>query len=208
VGWAISVQRREKSFILRQRPKRIFPRLLIGQAWRRLHFPDGDRGDFLPRGGRAARWRGRAAHAGRDGRAARERSEARFLDASHGLGGGAFQRQLKGAQGGDARDYLARREISPAAQTHFRIGYAPPDRHGLRDALAAKGVGVEAMIEAGLLINGEDIAVPYDRFRHRLMFPIHDRGGAVIAFGGGRWKKTCIARRKTGVLTNALLPSI
>jgi DNA primase len=88
-----------------------------------------------------------------------------------------FQRQLKGAQGRDARDYLARREISPAAQAHFRIGYAPPDRHGLRDALAAKGVGVEAMIEAGLLINGEDIAVPYDRFRHRLMFPIHDRAG-------------------------------
>ena len=100
-----------------------------------------------------------------------------------------FQRQLKGAQGRDARDYLARREISPAAQAHFRIGYAPPDRHGLRDALAAKGVGVEAMIEAGLLINGEDIAVPYDRFRHRLMFPIHDRGGAVIAFGGRALEK-------------------
>ncbi len=100
-----------------------------------------------------------------------------------------FQRQLKGVQGRDARDYLARREISPAAQAHFRIGYAPPDRHGLRDALAAKGVGVEAMIEAGLLINGEDIAVPYDRFRHRLMFPIHDRGGAVIAFGGRALEK-------------------
>ena len=105
-----------------------------------------------------------------------------------------FQRQLKGAQGRDARDYLARREISPAAQAHFRIGYAPPDRHGLRDALAAKGVGVEAMIEAGLLINGEDIAVPYDRFRHRLMFPIHDRGGAVIAFGGRALEKDAQAK--------------
>jgi DNA primase len=109
-----------------------------------------------------------------------------------------FQRQLKGAQGRDARDYLARREISPAAQAHFRIGYAPPDRHGLRDALAARGVGVAAMIEAGLLINGEDIAVPYDRFRHRLMFPIHDRGGAVIAFGGRALEKNAHSPAKDG----------
>ena len=40
------------------------------------------------------------------------------------------------------------------------------------------------MIEAGLLVHGEDIAVPYDRFRDRVMFPIHDRSGRVIAFGG------------------------
>jgi DNA primase len=105
-----------------------------------------------------------------------------------------FQRQLKGAQGREARDYLARREISPAAQAHFRIGYAPPDRHGLRDALAARGVGVESMNEAGLLIHGEEIAVPYDRFRHRLMFPIHDRAGAVIAFGGRALDKDAQAK--------------
>ncbi len=105
-----------------------------------------------------------------------------------------FQKQLKGAQGREARDYLARREISPAAQAHFRIGYAPPDRHGLRDALAARGVGVDAMNEAGLLIHGEDIAVPYDRFRHRLMFPIHDRAGAVIAFGGRALDKDAQAK--------------
>ena len=40
------------------------------------------------------------------------------------------------------------------------------------------------MIEAGLLIHGEGIAVPYDRFRDRVMFPIHDRAGKVVAFGG------------------------
>ena len=96
--------------------------------------------------------------------------------------------------GREVRDYLARREISSKAQNHFRLGYAPPDRHGLRDALAAKGVGVEAMIEAGLLIHGEDIAVPYDRFRHRLMFPIQDRGGAVIAFGGRALDKDAQAK--------------
>ena len=47
-----------------------------------------------------------------------------------------------------------------------------------------KASSVEAMIEAGLLVHGEDIAVPYDRFRDRVMFPIHDRAGRVIAFGG------------------------
>ena len=40
------------------------------------------------------------------------------------------------------------------------------------------------MIEAGLLVHGEGIAVPYDRFRDRVMFPIHDRAGKAIAFGG------------------------
>ncbi|MCC2101348.1 MAG: DNA primase, partial [Hyphomicrobiales bacterium] len=40
------------------------------------------------------------------------------------------------------------------------------------------------MIEAGLLVHGEDIAVPYDRFRDRVIFPIADRSGRVIAFGG------------------------
>ena len=46
------------------------------------------------------------------------------------------------------------------------------------------------MIEAGLLVAGEDIAVPYDRFRDRVMFPIQDRRGRVIAFGGRILSKT------------------
>src|SRR5581483_2403856 len=50
--------------------------------------------------------------------------------------------------------------------------------------LAAKGVAADQMIAAGLLVHGEDIAVPYDRFRDRIMFPIHDRSGRVIGFGG------------------------
>ena len=48
----------------------------------------------------------------------------------------------------------------------------------------ARGVDARAMIEAGLLVHGEEIAVPYDRFRDRVMFPIHDRSGRVVAFGG------------------------
>ena len=54
----------------------------------------------------------------------------------------------------------------------------------LRDHLAPRASMREPMIEAGLLMHGEDIAVPYDRFRDRVMFPIADRGGQVVAFGG------------------------
>jgi DNA primase len=95
-----------------------------------------------------------------------------------------FEKELRGPAGREARDYLARRGIGEGERTRFRLGFAPRERHGLRDHLASKGASVEAMIEAGLLIHGEDIAVPYDRFRNRVMFPICDRSGRTIAFGG------------------------
>src|ERR1700719_277178 len=83
-----------------------------------------------------------------------------------------------------ARGYLADRGLGAPVQQRFGLGYASSERFALRDALAALGVGADAMIDAGLLVHGEDIAVPYDRFRDRVMFPIHDRAGRVIAFGG------------------------
>jgi DNA primase len=95
-----------------------------------------------------------------------------------------FEKQLAGPAGREARAYLDRRQISLSSREKFRIGFAPAERHALRDHLAAKGASVETMIEAGLLVHGEDIAVPYDRFRNRVMFPICDRSGRVIAFGG------------------------
>ena len=95
-----------------------------------------------------------------------------------------FATTLNGAAGRAAQDYLAERRIAAEAQKQFRLGYAPPDKYALRDHLAGKGVAKETMIEAGLLIHGEDIAVPYDRFRDRIMFPIADRSGRTIAFGG------------------------
>ncbi|HEV7910962.1 MAG TPA: DNA primase [Methylocella sp.] len=95
-----------------------------------------------------------------------------------------FSAQLAGAQGGAARAYLAGRRIDPGLQGRFRLGYALPEKYALRDYLAGAAVPLQTIIEAGLLIHGEDIAVPYDRFRDRIMFPIHDSGGRVIAFGG------------------------
>ncbi len=95
-----------------------------------------------------------------------------------------FEAQLTGERGAAARRYLSTRGLDGEARTRFRLGYGPADRFALRDHLAAKGVPAELMMEAGLLVHGEEIAVPYDRFRDRIMFPIHDGRGRVIAFGG------------------------
>jgi DNA primase len=95
-----------------------------------------------------------------------------------------FEAELLGERGGQARRYLASRGLDGEARTRFRIGYGPADRFALRDHLAGKGVSAELMMEAGLLVHGEEIAVPYDRFRDRIMFPIHDSRGRVVAFGG------------------------
>ena len=95
-----------------------------------------------------------------------------------------FSARLASGQGAVARAYLAGRGLDADVQERFQLGYALPEKYALRDALAGKGIPVQTMIEAGLLIHGEDIAVPYDRFRDRIMFPIHDSAGRVIAFGG------------------------
>jgi len=95
-----------------------------------------------------------------------------------------FEASLADRAGAKARGYLADRGIAPAAQLKFRLGYAPAERFALKEHLGAQGVPVTDMVEAGLLIAGDDIPVPYDRFRDRLMFPITDLRGRVIAFGG------------------------
>lgn len=95
-----------------------------------------------------------------------------------------FEAELAGERGAGARRYLQGRGLEGEARRLFRLGYGPADRFALRDHLADKGVGAELMMEAGLLVHGEEIAVPYDRFRDRIMFPIHDGRGRVVAFGG------------------------
>ena len=96
--------------------------------------------------------------------------------------------------GAKARGYLADRAISPATQLQFRMGYAPAERFALKEHLGSLGVPVDDMIEARLLSAGEDIPVPYDRFRDRVMFPITDARGRVIAFGGRAMEKDAPAK--------------
>jgi DNA primase len=95
-----------------------------------------------------------------------------------------FEAELQSARGSRARGYLSDRGVTPVVQQAFRLGYAPDDRQALRSHLAERNVSLEQMIEAGLLISGEDIPVAFDRFRDRVMFPIRDVRGKVIAFGG------------------------
>ncbi len=95
-----------------------------------------------------------------------------------------FESALKDVPGSSARDYLRERGVTAETRDAFRIGYGGRGRHGLKEHLASKGFGAEEMAEAGVIISGEDIAVSYDRFRMRLIFPIRDHRGRVIAFGG------------------------
>ncbi len=92
-----------------------------------------------------------------------------------------FVEQLQGVDGGEARRYIAQRGLTPASAAAFGIGYAPDSRGKLKAALA--DFGESKLIEAGLLILVEE-KEPYDRFRGRLMIPIRDPRGRVIAFGG------------------------
>ena len=105
-----------------------------------------------------------------------------------------FQDTLASRTGAKARGYLADRGLDPATQLKFRLGYAPPERFALKEHLGSQGVSVEDMIETGLLISGDDIPVPFDRFRDRVMFPISDLRGRVIAFGGRALEKDAQAK--------------
>src|SRR5690606_39104406 len=95
-----------------------------------------------------------------------------------------FEESLQARTGARARGYLADRGLSPETIARFRLGYAPAERFALKEFLGAKKIPVEDMVEAGLLIAGDDIPVPFDRFRERAMFPIHDFKGRIVGFGG------------------------
>jgi DNA primase len=105
-----------------------------------------------------------------------------------------FADTLASRHGAKARGYLADRAISPTVQLQFRLGYAPGERFALKEHLGSQGIPVEDMVEAGLLVSGDDIPVPYDRFRDRVMFPITDLRGRVIAFGGRALEKDVPAK--------------
>jgi DNA primase len=92
-----------------------------------------------------------------------------------------FIEQLNGIAGAEARAVLDRRGVTPETARTFGLGYSPDTRGRLREAL--KTYGDPMLIESGMLISveGKD---PYDRFRGRLMIPIRDPRGRVIAFGG------------------------
>src|SRR5947209_10450728 len=126
--------------------------------------------------------------------AARHEQRRKSLHDVMDLAATFFAETLASRAGAKARGYLADRALSPATQLQFRIGYAPPDRFALKEHLGKLGVPVDDMVETGLLVAGNAIPVPYDRFRDRVMFPIADLRGRVIAFGGRALEKDVPAK--------------
>jgi DNA primase len=91
-----------------------------------------------------------------------------------------FRRQLGASE--SARDYLKGRGFDKATVDEFGIGYAPEAWQALADHLIAEGFRPQELEEAGLITRRDGRMI--DKFRDRVMFPIHDRRGRVIAFGG------------------------
>jgi len=116
-----------------------------------------------------------------DPRAAKKAEEqASLRDVTQGAADW-FTQQLDSSNGAPAREYLAKRGISDATRKAFGFGLAPDSRSALKEAL--KKFPTAMLVESGMLIAVDD-KEPYDRFRGRLMIPIRDARGRVIAFGG------------------------
>ena len=95
-----------------------------------------------------------------------------------------YRRRLNEPDGEAARAYLRRRGLRPETVEAFGLGWAPDGRRVLKQILVGEGYPEALLVEAGLLIEPEDGGESYDRFRGRVIFPIADRRGRVIAFGG------------------------
>jgi DNA primase len=95
-----------------------------------------------------------------------------------------YQAALRGPQGGEARAYLARRGVSPEVINAFQLGYSDPAGHALTQRLTEERFSPEQLEASGLVRRRNEGAGSYDAFRGRLMFPIHNESGKVIAFGG------------------------
>jgi DNA primase len=94
-----------------------------------------------------------------------------------------FALQLRSQRGAEGIAYLRGRGLDDAAIEQFRLGYAPEGR-GIADALKKQGMDEALLLEAGLMRRPDDGRAPFPFFRNRVMFPIADRRGRVIAFGG------------------------
>ena len=95
----------------------------------------------------------------------------------------AFRQQISSPAGADARRYLEKRGVSPETTAQFGLGYADRGGRALLRILEKQGFTAEQLESSGVLGRREDGSF-YDRFRNRLMFPIHSESGKVIAFGG------------------------
>ena len=94
-----------------------------------------------------------------------------------------FEEQLRARNSGEVRDYLLSRGLNGDAAKQFRLGYAPDSNSALKDHLYAKNIALEDMVAAGLVRPQDGDRAARDFFYNRLMFPIADARGRIVAFG-------------------------
>ena len=133
-------------------------------------------GITLERGGHSGKLGGGKADSG-------EKSRKQQALAMHDLAKLHFVQNLKATDGAEPRAYLEGRELSPEVIQRFELGWSKPGWNGLHDALLKGGFQPEEAAICGLL-SKSDRGSFYDRFRGRLMFPIRNLAGKVVAFGG------------------------
>jgi len=115
--------------------------------------------------------------------AKREKKRAGLADVCE-MAARFFQMEFSAPRGEHARSYALKRGFTLQTLAEFRFGYAPSTRDALKKYLAERDVPEEVMVEAGLVIKPDNSRPSYDRFRGRLMIPIQDDRGRVVAFGG------------------------
>ena len=117
--------------------------------------------------------------------ASKQNSDKRSkLHAVNRLAASWYQERLKSPEGAAAIDYLKRRGVSPEMIDAFQLGYSPDSWDALKTYLKNMGAPEADAVESGLIYRNDESGRTWDFFRDRLMFPIHDRQGNVIGFGG------------------------
>ena len=95
-----------------------------------------------------------------------------------------YTRSLWEPGGEKPRAYLEQRGVDPEVAKRFGLGYAPESWNALLGVMARQGIGEDVLVQAGLILARQNGPGFYDRFRGRLLFPIRDVQGRVVAFGG------------------------
>ncbi len=101
----------------------------------------------------------------------------------HEIAADHFRANLAGQNGAAVRAYLQKRGVEPASVSQFQLGLSDRTGRTLLRIFEQRGFKPEVIVQSGLIGRSEDGSL-YDRFRNRVMFPIHSESGKIIAFGG------------------------
>ncbi len=116
--------------------------------------------------------------------AAYQRQKRDQMYEMHKLAARFYYQNLVGPKGKEGLDYLLNRGITKESIVRYGLGFAPDSFNALKDHLREKGFSPDEMLAAGLLARSERSSSTYDKFRNRVMFPVFDLRGNVVAFSG------------------------